>query len=77
MLTYGGLTYSSNPRLRLQDDGERLLLRGAKAQDAGVYECVLSTRPPKRQTHQLRVERSECLKILKFSEADFMETFDS
>ena len=60
LLTYGGLTYSSNPRLQLQHDGEQLLLRGAKVQDAGNYECVLSTRPPKHQAHALHVDRSEC-----------------
>ena len=59
LLTYGGLTYSANPRLALQEEGERLLLRGVKVQDAGNYECVLSTRPQKQQSHALFVERSE------------------
>ena len=49
----------AKPLAALQEEGERLLVRGVKVQDAGNYECVLSTRPQKQQSHALFVERSE------------------
>ncbi|KAL9886916.1 defective proboscis extension response 18 [Glossina fuscipes fuscipes] len=58
LLTFGNVTYSSDPRIRVKfqyPNNWRLLINPTQWEDAGIYMCQVSTHPPRVFTTNLTV----------------------